>query len=491
MLTVRDIAEMDELSLTVVGGADGLANEVGWLHVSELEDPTPFLEGGEFLLTTGLGIGDLATTHRAYLRRLAKHGLAGLGFGVGFGFSDVPGSLVEEANKLGFPLVCVPYEVPFVAITKAAGTRLASAQLERQTRALEVNERLADAVLEGRGVQALLAIVSSHLGCSLALLDERGRVVAERRTGKRISFDGCLELQLGGGAVLRAVRDGEPFGEYDRLVLHHGQTAVGFELSRRRAVSAAELRLAGDLLDDLESDRLDDRDASRRMTAFGLDASRAHAALLAVPVDGIPGDRLREDVAELLDRRGVRYLSTARPDRAAFLVETIAEEDVLELARKIVDAQPGVRVAVGRPTHGRALSRSLVEARAAIDAVSGPVASYHDLGSLELLLSLPDGALEAFVDRVLGSTADNARLAESLAALLDTGCRWSEAAEALGVHRHTLRYRMDRLKERTGRHPDDPQQRMELWLAVKARQALEARLAGTSKTGVAATPASH
>ena len=105
MLTVRDIAEMDELGLTVVAGADGLANEVGWLHVSELEDPTPFLEGGEFLLTTGLGIGDLATTQRAYLRRLAKHGLAGLGFGVGFGFSDVPAAVVEEANTLGFPIV--------------------------------------------------------------------------------------------------------------------------------------------------------------------------------------------------------------------------------------------------------------------------------------------------------------------------------------------------------------------------------------------------
>jgi PucR family transcriptional regulator, purine catabolism regulatory protein len=482
LLTVRDIAEMDGLGLTVVGGADGLANEVGWLHVSELEDPTPFLEGGEFLLTTGLGIGDLATAQRAYLRRLASHGLAGLGFGVGFGFSDVPPALVGEANTLGFPIVCVPYEVPFVAITKAAVTRLASEQLERQTRALEVNERLADAVLQGRGVQALLAIVSSHLGCSLVLLDERGRVVAERRTGKRVSSDDGLELPLGGGAVLRAARDGQPFGEYDRLVLHHGQTAVGFELSRRRAVSAAELRLAGDLLEDLEHDRLDDRDVSRRMTAFGLDASRAHAALLAVPVDGVPSDRVREDVAELLDRCGVRHLSTARPDRAAFIVESTAEDDVLELARGIVDARPGVRIGVGRPAQGRALSRSLVEARAAIDAVAGPVASYHDLGSLELLLSLPDGALEAFVDRVLGPAADNARLAESLAALLDAGCRWSEAAETLGVHRHTLRYRMDRLKERTGRHPDDPQQRMELWLAVKARQALDARLAVESKT---------
>ena len=81
MLTVQEIAELHELGLAVVAGADGLRNDVSWLHVSELADPTQFLEGGEFLLTTGLGVGEMATTQRAYVRRLAKHDLAGLGFG--------------------------------------------------------------------------------------------------------------------------------------------------------------------------------------------------------------------------------------------------------------------------------------------------------------------------------------------------------------------------------------------------------------------------
>jgi purine catabolism regulator len=174
----------------------------------------------------------------------------------------------------------------------------------------------------------------------------------------------------------------------------------------------------------------------------------------------------------------VRYLSTARPDRAGFLVEVETEGEALALARKLVEEEPSARVGVGRPARGRALGRSLVEARAAIGAAKGAVASYHDLGSLELLLSLPDATLEAFVDRVLGASARNERLAESLTVLLESGCRWSDAAERLGVHRHTLRYRMDRLREQTGRHPDEPEQRMELWLAVKARQALAARAAG-------------
>jgi PucR family transcriptional regulator, purine catabolism regulatory protein len=478
MLTVQDIAELPELGLAVAAGSDGLGNEVSWLHVSELTDPTQFLEGGEFLLTTGLGVADMATTQRAYVRRLAKHGIAGLGFGIGFGFPDVPAPIVEEANKLSFPVVSVPYEVPFVAITKAAVTRIASEHLEQQTRAIVVHERLAEAVLEGRGLQALLAIVCNHLDCSLALVDEHGRVVAERHARKRLSFDDALELPVMAGgeiATLKATRGGESFSEYDRLVLHHGQTALAFELSRRRAVSAAELRLAGDLLEDLEDNRLDDREAARRMAAFGLEADRDYAALLAVPRNGLSTEGLREQVAEQLEQQNVQYLSTARRDRAAFLVGASGERELLTLARRVAQAEPHARVSVGRPARGAGLGRSLVEARAALDSANGDVASYRDLGSLELLLSLPDAALEAFIDRVLGPTAENTTLVGSLSALLDAGCRWSEAADELGIHRHTLRYRMDRLREQTGRHPDNPEQRMELWLAVKAGQAVAAR----------------
>ena len=259
-------------------------------------------------------------------------------------------------------------------------------------------------------------------------------------------------------------------------MLHHGQTALAFELSRRQAVSAAELRLAGDLLEDLEHDRLDEREIARRISAFGLDPQGRYAALLAVAAGPAHGrGRPRGASPATLDARGARYLSAARRDRAAFLVATGLEEDALAIARELVDASPGTRVGVGRPSSGAGLGRSLLEARAALDAVAGPVASYHDLGSLELLLSLPDATLEAFVDRVLGPASTNAWLLESLTALLDSGCRWSEASDRLGVHRHTLRYRMDQLRKQTGRHPDDPAQRMELWLAVKAKQALGAR----------------
>jgi purine catabolism regulator len=483
MLTVRDIVSLPGLGLTVAAGARSLDRELTWIHVSELADPTPWLEGGELVATTGLGMGASAAARRSYLRRLARHGLAGLAFGVGLGYDSVPRELVAEGEQLGFPIVVVPYEVPFIAITKAAAASLASEQLARLEHALAVHEELSATVLEGRGIQALLAVLCEHVGCSARLVDERGRVLGQRQGRRRLDFEDGLELPVVAGgelATLTIAAGPEGLGEEDRLVLHHAQTALAFELSRRRAVSAAELRLAGDLIDDLVNDRLDEREIARRLIAFGLDPERAYAGLVALGPEGESADETRVAIARDLELTSGRHLSAARRERAAFLVAADSEEDVVALAHAVASRLPRARVGVGRPATGRGLGRSLLEARAALDGSGGAVATYRDLGSLELLLGLPDAALEAYVDRVLGPAQSRERLMESLTALLDAGCRWSEAAERLGVHRHTLRYRLEQLRKQTGRHPDDPSERMELWLAVRAREALRTRQGATT-----------
>jgi PucR family transcriptional regulator, purine catabolism regulatory protein len=476
MLTVRDIVELPDLGLSVAAGSDAIDRQVTWIHVSELSDPTPWLEGGELLVTTGIGIGESAAARRAYLQRLASHGVVGLAFGIGFGHDSVPRPLVTEAERLGFPILVVPYEVPFIAITKAAATSLTNERLGRLEHALVVHEQLSATVLEGRGVQALLAVVCEHVGCSARLVDERGRVLGERHGARRLDFEGALELPVvaGGEIAQLGVATSEALTEEDRLVLHHAQTALAFELSRRRAVSSAELRLAGDLIDDLLNDRLDEREITRRLVAFGLDPERAYAGLLIAGAGGEAAETVRIAAAREIASRGEPHLSAARRERAAFLVAADDEAGACAVAEAIVERIAGARAGVGRPATGRGLGRSLLEARAALDGAAGRVATYRDLGSLELLLGLPGAALEAFVDRVLGPAAAHERLVESLAALLDTGCRWSEAADSLGIHRHTLRYRMEQLRKQTGRHPDDPAQRMELWLAIRAREALEA-----------------
>ena len=74
MLTVQSL--LDELDLELVAGADAASAPVRWVHISELQDPTPWLNGGELMLTTGIPL-DTAAKQRAFVRILADRNLAG------------------------------------------------------------------------------------------------------------------------------------------------------------------------------------------------------------------------------------------------------------------------------------------------------------------------------------------------------------------------------------------------------------------------------
>src|SRR5690349_8219584 len=100
--TLASLVRNSSLHLTVLAGQGQLERPVRWVHTSELDDPTPFLEGGELLLTTGIKLGGGeadAEALRTYLHRLADAGVVGLGFGVGLTHGEVPEPLVRAAGE--------------------------------------------------------------------------------------------------------------------------------------------------------------------------------------------------------------------------------------------------------------------------------------------------------------------------------------------------------------------------------------------------------
>ena len=64
MLSVRDV--LGDLDVRLLAGERSLDVPVRWVHISELDDPTPFLAGGELLLTTGMAL-DSEAGQREYL----------------------------------------------------------------------------------------------------------------------------------------------------------------------------------------------------------------------------------------------------------------------------------------------------------------------------------------------------------------------------------------------------------------------------------------
>ena len=161
---------------------------------------------------------------------------------------------------------------------------------------------------------------------------------------------------------------------------------------------------------------------------------------------------------------------------------------------------PGVWVGVGRPVAGGEARRSFHEARCAVETVAlgveerrghtargwdkppapAHVATYKDLGSFQLLLSLQeDEALRLFCDSILGPIEASeghygGELMRSLEAFIEENGQWERAAKRLYCHRHTLRYRIRRVEELTGRDLHSARDRIEFWLALRGRELVAA-----------------
>jgi len=547
MLTVVELVR--SLDLPVLAGEPGLEAPVRWVHISELEDPTPWMSGGELLLTTGLQL-DTRQRQHAFVNRLADHQLAGLGFGTGFTHRTIPDAVIDAANDRGLPLVEVPYEVPFIAVTEAAFSRLVNEQYAVLRRAIAAHERLERIVLAERGLDAVIAALATLIGGTVLAYDPRGTLMARRafrqelddgalaelgaelaaraRAGERQSFapsvptlagralvlpvraSGTRELGDGeSGAPLQAwlvaVKDEDGFSELDRLTLHQAVTIVALELLRRRIAEDTERRLAGDVLNAIVSGDLVGPELVRRLEPFGL-SEQVGALVLAAPRPG--GAALGDAEAALataLRAEATQGLVARSEGLACALVPGLDEEELFALAERIggraartLDAH--VRLGAGRAVGGTQARRSFHEARCALEAralaamdgdapygngngnsksgesLGATVATYRDLGSFQLLLALQDDdALRLFCDSILAPIeqsegAYGGELMRSLEAFIEENGQWERAAKRLYCHRHTLRYRMRRVEELTGRSLANARDRIEFWLALRGRE---------------------
>jgi PucR family transcriptional regulator, purine catabolism regulatory protein len=369
-LTVESL--IAELGLTLVSGQESAQAHVRWVHSTELLDPTPWLKGGELLLTMGIQL-DGPKAQRELIGCLADHEIAGLGFGTGFTHKRLPVALVNAARKRSFPLFEVPYALPFIAITERAFAQL-------------VNERYE--MLQRNMV---------------------GDVLAEALTGHLYPE----ELQ----ARLR------PFG-------------IGEQVA---------------------------------VLAFSTPDPSAAAASLE----------------RMLEREQVHNLVAIRAGLLCAVVDP-AGRDPIELARKLRADLAGrfgeVGAAASRVAATHSLRLSFHEARCALEAVrlqngdAPEVASYRDLGAFQLLLSLQDDdALISYCRGVLGPVEQGEgeygdELLRSLDVFIEHNGHWEKAAAALYCHRHTLRYRIRRVEQLTGRDFSKARDRIEFWLALRGRE---------------------
>ena len=209
-LTVPALVAQRDLGVRMLAGAGAPEQPITWVHGSELDDPTPFLSGGELLLTTGLFVRP-ATDFPAYVGRLRAAGVLGLGFGVGLSCAEVPADLVTAAERIGLPLLEVPRRTPFIALSRAVSRALAADEYAAVSRTFLAQQELTRAALAPDSPARLIRLLARKVDGWAVLLDARGGTLA-----------------LGGGraaAMVPAVAV-----EAARLREHRGSVGAGFDV---------------------------------------------------------------------------------------------------------------------------------------------------------------------------------------------------------------------------------------------------------------------
>src|SRR5687767_4644366 len=377
MLTVRGLVA--EMGLELATGGDGADAPVRWVHISELPDPTPWLSGGELLLTTGIQL-DTQRRQREFVRLLSGHHLAGLGFGTGFDHDGLPAALVEEATELTFPVFEVPYELPFIALTEKAFTRLVNEQYEVLERGIAIHKRLERLVLEESGLDEVVRALAAATGGAVCVLSGRGETISSKafrrqlpdaaledvraeviRRGEELSAGPArvaenaefapdhpeiagrslvLPVSLRGRgapqAWLVAARDAGGLGDFERLILQQAVTVVALELMRQRAMRDTERRLAGDVLAEALTGRLSDEELAMRLRPFGIGHSAA--VLVFTGPDGGAAPHAEAELDRFLSDTNVGALVATRDRLLCAVVDARDGVDPVALAGRARDA---------------------------------------------------------------------------------------------------------------------------------------------------------
>ncbi|BCL27345.1 PucR family transcriptional regulator [Streptomyces aurantiacus] len=322
-------------------------------------------------------------------------------------------------------------------------------------------------------------------------------------------------------------------GTAERYAVHSAIALLTLTTERSRALYAAEQRIGAAVLRMLLAGQPDHArgvagdlyggllDAPYRMMlaeAASASAGRARAGR------GGGGGADEEDVADTTDTADVQaaaaVLADVRGDLVGGLVEVVeaaaarSGEAVLVVPdgqRLVVLAADGGAVVaacaryaktVGLARSGSEQGTDEDELVVGVSAPAGPVAAgaaykqaeqslsvarrrgrvlveHEEVATGSVVPLLADDAVRAFADGLLRALHEHdatgrGDLVASLRAWLSRHGQWDAAAADLGVHRHTLRYRMRRVEEILGRSLDDPDVRMELWLALKATTAVPA-----------------
>jgi purine catabolism regulator len=423
-------------------------------------------------------------------------GVAAIGFGVGLVFRSIPRALLEEARARDFPVLEVPFEVPFRDIIAFINRSHLSDDFYSLKRTVALQNTLLGALGDTHPEQALVDRLANITSEGVAVFRTGGHVVAEagrvpvraiweeisRRGGPPEPFavpalgafvspilvEGGVRfwLALAGDSVEGTSGLTRPLVEVAERLLRL------FELARDVGVMEERVRRQ-ELLNELFDERRAREVSPERLEVFGFSGKGPWRVAL-FSVGAVPAEAVRL-VGNLASASGAPHLIGQHLEHVALVIE--GESDLLDTwTAGLAEAGFPVLAAVGRPVLAPVdLVASRGDALLALDflqrigAPPGRVLRFGDLELIDALLAAADpGQLRARSNRILEPLREHPQLYETMVAYLEEDLNVNVAARRLHVHPNSLRYRLTRVEEILDRSMRDLATIVDLYVALRA-----------------------
>ena len=491
-LTVRELLAMRDLGLLACTSTGDLERPVTWVAVSELADPSPWLEGGEFLVTTGMRLSADTESCEEYVTQLVRAGVSALGFGVGLSHADVPPALISAAETQGITVITIPEPVPFVAVSRAVSQWLNAKEYEESARAFAAQrELIRSALVASPDASALLAVLSKHVDGFAVHVDARGTALVGfpasalvRAEEFRAEVD---RLRPRGLLASSAVSNTDE--HVVLLPLGVRGSASGFLIvgtSRPlRPMDQAVLNLAVSLISWAQSRPISDAAEASVLRAFLF--SRARSELIPAAVWqalGVAETTVRIVRVRLAESATATEIESSFATVSAMpgcmwvhlestcivgVITASRTDSLLELSHPVRACGVSAPFALGDPVR---FETAFVQAERAQFSGTGVVfferLSDRGFGSLVDAGAAASWAAEYIAG--ISSSSESAELVATVRAWLAHHGQVDAAANELGVHRHTVRHRLRRAETLLERSFDDPAVRADLWFALRGSE---------------------
>jgi purine catabolism regulator len=558
MLTIRDLIEIKAIDgLKIVAGEKGIHNNISIVNIIENPGVFDWLSPNELLLSTGFIFKDNEELQNRIIKELSEINCAGLVIKMKRYFDKLPQNMIDEANRLGLPLLELPFEYTLSSVISIINEKASGRYDLINRKTLDMHNLFFRITLEGGGIETISSLLSATIGNPIVLVDRDWKLLhftehqdnkiplayymdmvknrsvfnksflekvpndlsEMKKSIKRIYHIEGVEIKVkcrilpvavanhiyGYIVVWQTVRE---LTEFDYIILEKASTIMTLERIKAKEIEEVKLKIRQDFFDDLLTGKITSSESIQTLSELhGLNylykylcmvvniesqefnvsqdfiARKVHLENKARKCVELVNEHSKFVIGEItcFHRNNRIIILIGQHESRPFISVQEAKKygnDIFEVLNKNAQ-QTTFLVGIGSQYDTiHSLHKSFSEANESIRLMQkfdekGGISHFEDHSVYHLLDSnIKEMELEGFFTKSLGLVYEHDRLHETsyivtLENFFHNNLNISETAKAMFLHRNTLIYRIEKIKEILNSNLKNSDELLQIQVALK------------------------